>query len=374
MRAVAILAATGAPALLDVEPPELRGPTDVELAILDAGICGTDREIAAGTHGAAPPGVAHLVLGHEALGEVVRTGADVTGFAPGQLAVPSVRRPCPHAGCLPCRTGRQDFCATGAFTERGIKLRHGFMTERVVVDAQYLTPVPARLREVGVLLEPLTIAEKALRQVERLQQRLPWYCDAPAAPPHGCHRALVLGAGPVGLLGAMAIASRGFATHVYSHAAPDDRAPIVAALGATFLPAEATPAAELGARHGPFDLIYEATGAARTAFEALAALAPNGIYVFTGVPGRRGASGFGADELMRRLVLQNQVVLGTVNAGAGAFAAAVADLDAFVARWPDAVRRLIAGRWPLAAGPELLRRRPPGVKHLLVPEPARVTG
>ncbi len=128
-----------------------------------------------------------------------------------------VRRPCDHPGCVACRAGRQDFCYTGDFTERGIKGRHGFMTEFVVDDEKYMNHVPPDLRNVAVLVEPLTIAEKAIEQLWQVQSRLPWACATqPGEPPNYCHKALVLGAGPVGLLGAMALVVRGFQTFVYS--------------------------------------------------------------------------------------------------------------------------------------------------------------
>ena len=94
----------------------------------------------------------------------------------------TVRRPCPHPHCVACREGRQDFCYTGDFTERGIKQNHGYMTEFVVEEERYLNPVPRDLRDVAVLVEPLTIAEKSLEQLWMVQRRLPW--DRPH--PRGC--------------------------------------------------------------------------------------------------------------------------------------------------------------------------------------------
>src|SRR5262249_35488972 len=185
-------------------------------------------------YGTPPDGESRLVIGHESLGEVVEVGAGVTHVEPGDLVVPMVRRPCPHAHCAACRAGRQDFCFTGDFAERGINGLHGFMTELVVDDAQYMHVVPAALRDVAVLVEPLTIAEKALLQVDDIQERLPWACaPTPGAPRPTPHRAVVLGAGPVGLLGAMALAARGFDTSIYSRErAPNPKARLAEAIGA----------------------------------------------------------------------------------------------------------------------------------------------
>src|SRR5262249_35095397 len=158
--------------------------------------------------------------GHESLGEVIEVGPGVSRLRPGDLVVTMVRRPCRQEACVACRDDRQDFCFTGQFRERGIKEEHGFMTEIVVDDERYMNAVPRELREVGVLVEPLTIAEKALAQVWQVQQRLPWACSfTPGEPKAHCHLAVVIGAGPVGLLGAMALVNAGFDTTVYSRGA-----------------------------------------------------------------------------------------------------------------------------------------------------------
>jgi threonine dehydrogenase-like Zn-dependent dehydrogenase len=217
--------------IVDLPEPRITDPRHVKIRILDVGVCGTDREICAFDYGTPPPGSEELVIGHESLGEVVEVGPQASRVRLGDLVVPMVRRPCPHDRCVPCRAGRQDFCMTGDFRERGIKEAHGFMTELVVDEDRYLNPVPRELRDVAVLVEPLTIAEKALAQIRTVQQRLPWGCpDHPREPAGHCHRALVLGAGPVGLLGAMALAAQGFRTAVYSREPePNPKADLVKA-------------------------------------------------------------------------------------------------------------------------------------------------
>ena len=190
------------------------------------------------------------------------------------------------------------------------------MTELVVEDARYVNPVPASLRDVGVLVEPLTIAEKAVTQMWQVQQRLPWACPVePGKPAAYCHKALVLGAGPVGLLGAMKLVLEGFETFVYSRSPEgDNRASIVSAIGATFLAAEQMNLDQMAERIGNIDLVYEAVGASQLAFDVLKYLGTNGVFIFTGVPGRKGPSPVDTDRLMRDYVLKNQVAFGTVNA------------------------------------------------------------
>ena len=239
MKAVAILPNERRVTLVDHPDPVLESPTQVRLRSLETGLCGTDREICSFHYGTAPPGSDRLVIGHELLAEVTETGSEVSTLRPGDLVVPTVRRPCPHDHCIACRTGRQDFCYTGDFVERGIKEAHGYMGEFVVEEERHLVPVPRDLRDTAVLVEPLTIAEKALIQLRDVQHRLPWTCPVASRElgiEHRCHRALVLGAGPVGLLGAMALRAAGFQTWVYSRErAPSPKSEIVKAIGAEYV-------------------------------------------------------------------------------------------------------------------------------------------
>ena len=293
MRAVAVFPQEKRVALIDHPAPLAPRDSDVELRMLDIGVCGTDREIARFEYGTPPAGESHLVIGHESLGEVVRTGAAVATLQPGDLVVTTVRRPCGLARCPACRIGRQDFCTTLAYKERGIQGLHGFMTERVVDHVQYMHAVPRALRDVAVLVEPLTIAEKALREVIDVQARLPWLRhrakleDKPPAQ----RSALVLGAGPVGMLGTLALLVRGYRTCVYSRGTEDsDKARWVQSVGAQYASSATSSPRDLMKSIGDIDFVYEAAGAAPVAFRSLEALGPNGVFVFTGVPGRRGRS------------------------------------------------------------------------------------
>jgi threonine dehydrogenase-like Zn-dependent dehydrogenase len=366
MKAVTVSPATRRLSL-DARPmPRIVHPSDVLLRVLEVGVCGTDREICHFDYGTPPSGESALVLGHEAVAEVVAVGESVRRVRKGDLVVPMVRRPCPHAHCVPCRSGRQDFCVTGEFTERGIHGAHGFMTEYLVEDESYLRPVPASLRDVAVLVEPLTIAEKALIQLHHLQMRLPWACQIGGNDGRMyCHSALILGAGPVGLLGAMAFQAAGYRTLVYSRESKtSEKAAIVKAIGAEYLSAEDTTVARLPQSAGTVDVIYEAVGASSLAFQAIHALGANGVFIFTGVPGRKGPIEVDTDRLMRDLVLRNQVMLGTVNADKDAFDAAVRDLGVFVDRWPDAVKQLVT-KYEVERFEGLLVGEQRGIKNVL---------
>ena len=368
MKAVAVFPASREVKLIDVAEPAITHPGQVKLRMLDVGICGTDKDICTFVYGSPPPGEPYLVIGHEALGEVVEAGRDVHGLVAGDLVVPMVRRPCPHARCRPCRAGQQDFCETGDFLEHGIKGAHGYLAEYVIDDARYMNVVPRDLREVAVLVEPLTIAEKAVAQLYGLMQRRPPWID-PAASEGTIgkgHNALVLGAGPVGLLGAMALVSAGFKTWVYSRGRPPNpRVDVAQRIGATYLPSEDVAVQELGAHIGAIDLVYEAVGHSLLAFEVLHELGPNGIYVLTGVPGKRTLIQADPAALFREMVLKNQVVLGTVNAGPQAFSAAIPDLQLFHSRWPDAVTALMDKRTPIDRAVERISDRPVGIKSII---------
>jgi len=383
MKAVAVFPEAKEIKIVEYEEPRLSSPTEVKLRVLDVGICGTDKEICAFEYGTPPAGSPYLLLGHESLSEVVETGEGVEHLKRGDLVVASVRRPCPHETCAACRMGRQDFCFTGDFTERGIKGRHGYLTEFVVDDERYMNVVPARLREVGVLVEPLTIAEKALAEVWHMQKRLPWWFAPPdspppaateaAPPPEGAggrewlyQRAVVLGAGPVGLLGAMALVVAGFDTYVYSReAATSERARLVESFGGKYVSAETHAVEALAEEVGGIDLVYEAVGASALAFEVLQYLDTNGVFVFTGVPGRKSPVAVDTDMLMRNLVLRNQVAFGTVNAGRDAFEAAIRDLGIFHERWPQVTRSLVTSRVPIEAHRDLLLGKAGGIKNVI---------
>jgi threonine dehydrogenase-like Zn-dependent dehydrogenase len=206
MKAIALVPGTTTLRLMDRSVPSMAAPDDVMLRVLCVGICGTDREEAAGGRAASPAGQHELVIGHEMVGRVVEVGPSVTRVQPGDYAVFTVRRGCKK--CLPCAMNRPDMCRTGDYRERGIWGLDGYQAEYVVDQEQYVVQVPPRLKSLGVLSEPLSVAEKGIDEAVRLQSaRLP---DAPATPDwlHG-RRCLVAGLGPIGLLAAVALRLRG---------------------------------------------------------------------------------------------------------------------------------------------------------------------
>jgi threonine dehydrogenase-like Zn-dependent dehydrogenase len=359
MKAVAVYPGKREVKVIDIAEPGKPGPGQVKLRMLEVGVCGTDKEICAWCYGSPPEGSDHFVLGHESLGEVMEIGPGVEDLRTGDLVVSTVRLPCPDAGCVPCRAGQYDFCSTGHYREHGIMYLDGFMTEQLVEERHNLHPVARELRDVGVLVEPLTIAEKALLEVASIQQRLPW------GGPRG-HRAVVLGAGPVGLLGAMLLVNAGYDTYIYSRSPkPNAKAAVGESIGAKYISSEQTPVAQMAEEVGNIDLVYEAVGASQFAFEVLKHLGSNGIFVFTGVPRGEKPMEIDTERIMYNLVLKNQVLLGTVNAGPLAFDNAVRDLGVFNTRWPQALRAMITGHYPLEAFHDPVMGKAGGIKNVI---------
>ena len=228
----------------------------------------------------------------------------------------------------------------------------------VVEEERYLNPVPPDLRDVAVLVEPLTIAEKSLEQLWTVQERLPWRDRV--------HRAVVLGAGPVGILGAMALKVEGFEVSVYSRSPNhEEKNRLLGSIDIPYIAAETHSTEDMAKMAGPFDVVYEATGASGVAFDVLKHLGPNAVFIFTGVPGRKAPIPLDTDEIMRNMVLNNQLVLGSVNAPPQAFEAAIRHLGVFAGRWPDTLRSVITGRFPLERAFDALKPQPGGVKNVV---------
>ena len=354
MKAIAVVPGTTSVSLADRNGPVIGAPDEVKLKVLQVGICGTDREEAAGGRALAPPGQQDLVIGHEMFGRVVETGKAVTRVQPGDFAVFTVRRGC--GKCLPCAMNRSDMCRTGEYKERGIWGADGYQTEFVVDKEQYVVRIPRELERVGVLTEPLSVAEKAIDEAVRLQfARLP---DALATPDwlQGRH-CLVAGLGPIGLLAALALRLRGakvFGLDIVDAASV--RAQWLTAIGGQYVDAREVPADRVNKVLGPMELIIEATGIAALEFNLLDALAVDGVYVLTGIPGGHRPIEIAGPELISRLVLGNQVMVGSVNASRDHYQMAVDDLMAAHLRWGDHLERLITNRYPYTEFQEALGR------------------
>ncbi len=326
-------------------PEPSAGPGELKVRLLECGICGTDRDIVAGKYGTPPPGRTDLILGHENLGRVVEVGAQVPDFRVGDLVVATVRRGC--GICRYCRANRSDFCETGLFTERGIKARDGYLTEFYVEQPEYVVHVPRAHRLSAVLLEPLSVVEKAVAEGRRVLGRLgpaPPGTDAgPSAP-----TALVTGTGAVGMLAALVLAAEGFSvTAIDRH---DDRTPAARLLAQVGV-AHVDVSAGLSALKGrTFDLIVEASGSPSLDVALIGLLPPNGALVLTGIPPEGPVPGSGLDGgVFRSVVLGNRAIVGSVNANRRHFESGLRHLTAFRTRWGTLAEQLVSRRLPLGS-------------------------
>ena len=315
-------------------------PDEMLVETLEVGIDGTDLEIARGEYGAAPKGEKYLTLGHEALGRVLEA-PDGSAIRRGDLVTPTVRRGCDL--CLPCKSGQSDFCFTGLYRERGINGIHGFNSERWTDTEEYLVPVESGLREVAVITEPLSVIVKALHQMLKIQERLPWKETADLSE----KKALVAGSGSLGLMATFLLRLKHAEVLTMDRQADDaEKSRLIERLGANHLNAREVDPLTLARDFDGFDIIVEATGAPQVPFDLLPALGDNGIMVLLGVPGKKMSVEVDATAIVREMVLANQVVFGTVNSNASHFRRALDYLREILDRYPREIRQFVSHRHP----------------------------
>jgi threonine dehydrogenase-like Zn-dependent dehydrogenase len=337
MRALAVVPGQpGSLRLVDLPTPALADIDDgrgVGVRVLQVGLCGTDREISEGLYGAPPPRSDVLVLGHENFGLVDEVGPGVRGYRAGDYVVATVRRPGHSIYDL---IGLPDLTTDDVYHERGINLLHGFLAERYVEHERFLVKVPAGLRHVAVLLEPMSVVEKGIIHAFDLQRRLPiWQPD----------RVAVLGTGPVGLLAALVLRLRDLdVTALALQRRPYLNGELIEALGGRYYSAQDVPLREASRRHGPFDLIFEATGYSPLVFEGMEILGKNGVLVLSGISGGGREVAVRADAINLGFVLGNKVMVGTVNAAREHFESGIRDLAAAEVFYPGWLSRLITHR------------------------------
>ncbi len=334
----------GSARLEEVPDPDPRDGAVLVEAIA-VGVCGTDVEIVEGKYGWAPEGKRRLVLGHESLGRVLDPGP-ARGLAKGDLVVGIVRRPDP-VPCPNCAVGEWDMCRNGQYTERGIKQIDGYMSDRWRIEPEYAVKVDRSLGLLGVLLEPTTVVTKALEQIVAVSDRGFWEPRI----------ALVTGAGPIGLLAAMLLRQRGLEVHVLDRVASGPKPDIVRALGATYHEGAIS---RLGFEP---DVVVECTGVAQLITGAIQVVGPGGVVCLTGV-GAGGRTGHGpsAAELATDAVLNNKVVVGSVNANRRHWYRAG---QALARADPSWLSRLVSRRESPEDFPRALAREPNDVKVVI---------
>lgn len=335
MKAIAVFPGKADSAhVTDVPRPRLDQIPDgrgVLVRVLRVGLDGTDKEINAGEYGTAPAGDDILITGHESLGVVEETGPAVTEFRPGDHVVARVRR---AGNSLYDIIDTPDMTTDDAYYEHGISRVHGFLTEYYVEEPRYLIRIPSGLRDVAVLLEPTSVAEKGVLQAYEIQRRLKvWHP----------RRAAVLGAGTIGLLATMILRNRGLDVTTFGLDEPPYlNSELVEALGASYVSTKRTSLGRAAAEGGAFDLVFEATGYSPIVFDAMCSLlAKNGVLILSSVTGGMRRSDVPSDAINLDFVLGNKVMFGTVNANREHFEEGVRDLAVAEERYPGWLSRLL---------------------------------
>src|SRR5260221_1210363 len=336
----AITVYPGKPHSMHLEDVPMPKVTDIPnghgvlVKVLRVGVDGTDKEINAAEYGMAPEGEQFLITGHENFGQVTEVGPNVPDtITPGTYVVATVRRP---GQSIYDQIGLQDMTTDTVYYERGISLRHGYLTEYYVEDAAYIVTLPATLLEVGVVLEPLAVAEKGLNQAYEIQRRLKVWQP---------RRAAVVGAGTIGLLASLAMRLRGLEVICYSRRVPPYRnSELLGELGARYICSQQTTLTEASKQFGPFDLIFEASGFSPLAFQAAEALGKNGVLVLSSVTGGEKKVEVNTDRINQGFVLGNKGMVGTVNASRADFISGVNDLIKAEAFYPGWLNKLLTTR------------------------------
>jgi threonine dehydrogenase-like Zn-dependent dehydrogenase len=309
---------------------EIAGGRGVVVKVLRVGVDGTDKEINAAEYGAAPEGYDFLVLGHENFGRVEAVGTNVTEVKPGDYVVATVRRP---GSSIYDLIGTNDMTTDDVYFERGINMRHGYLTEYYVEDAEFIIKVPHGLKDVGVLLEPMTVVEKGIHQAYEIQRRLKVWRP---------RRAAVMGAGTIGLLATLALRLRGLEVITFGLTEkPYLNSDLIEALGASYESTRNLPIVEAARDFGPFDIIFEATGFSPVVFDSMQALGKNGVLVLSSVTGGDRKIEVPADRINLEFVLGNKVMVGTVNANREYFEMGVRDMAQAEAEYTGWLDRLM---------------------------------
>lgn len=303
------------------------------------GVCGTDEEITQG-YGWLPEGADKLVLFHESLGRVAEAPSG-SGFSAGDYVVGVVRRPDPEP-CGACARGQWDFCLNGEYTERGIKQRHGYGSTTWTVETDFAIKLDRSVGDLGVLTEPTSVVAKAWEQAELIGKRAYW----------NPKNVLVTGAGPIGLLAAMLGVQRGLDVHVMDQVTTGLKPDLVRELGATYH----TDLDSLGFEP---DVVIEATGVGDVVFRVLRNTARNAVTVLTGISAGKHSLPIPATQINNELVLENDAVVGSVNAALHHYQQAAEGLAKADQDW---LRRLITRRVPLSSWTDALSKQSDDVK------------
>src|SRR5687768_4434118 len=319
--------------LEDIPRPKLadiQGGKSVLVRVLKVGVDATDREINEALYGNAPPGDKHLVIGHESFGIVEEVGENVKRVKVGDYVTATVRRP---GGSIYDLIGTNDMTSEETYYERGINLRHGYLTEYFVDEEEYIVRIPQGLKHLHVLMEPMSCAAKAVQQAYEVQRRMKVWRP---------QRAFVLGVGQIGLLTTLILKQLGLEVYSVARSLPGTlSSEIVAGMESTYVSTTETPMEELVRKVGKADLIVDATGSSAAAFNAMKYLGHNGVLVWTSITGGANVTEMPSDKINIEWVLGNKLLLGSVNANKEHFERGIRDLALGEVMYPGIVQRIL---------------------------------
>jgi glucose 1-dehydrogenase len=309
---------------------DIRDGKGILVKVLKVGVDATDREINEAKYGNAPPGFDFLVLGHESFGIVEAVGPNVRGIKPGDYVTATVRRP---GGSIYDQIGTYDMTSEETYYERGINLRHGYLTERFVDHEEYIVKVPKGLKHLHVLMEPMSCAAKAVAQAYEAQRRLRvWRPE----------RAFVMGVGQIGLLTTLLLKLRGLEVYSLARSLPGTlSSEIVKGLEANYVSTTETSLEALTKKVGKADIIVDATGSSSIAFNAMQYLNLNGALVWTSVTGGSAKTEVPSDKINIEWVLGNKLLLGSVNANREYFESGIKDFALGEVMYPGVIQKIL---------------------------------
>ncbi len=334
MKAVAVTPGTkNSVHLQEIAPPKLHDiPNErgVLVKTLKVGVDATDREINDALYGNAPPGDNYLVIGHESFGIVEAVGKNVRNVRVGDYVCATVRRP---GGSIYDLIGTNDMTSEETYYERGINLRHGFLTEQFVDDEEYIVRVPQALKNLHVLMEPMSCAAKAVYQAYEAQRRLKVWRPRVA---------YVLGAGQIGLLTTLVLRLRGIQVYTFARGkAPCLKSEIVSGYEANYVSTSEISMHDMVKQTGKPDLVVDATGNSKLAFEAMSVIGHNGVVVWTSITGGDRKIEVPSDNINIQWVLGNKLLVGSVNANRDHFEMGIRDLALGEMMFPGVTERIL---------------------------------
>jgi threonine dehydrogenase-like Zn-dependent dehydrogenase len=353
-----------------IPKPEIKKQSEVLVKIKQVGLDGTDFNMVKYDSKDIADNRNEIVLGHELLGIVEKTGRKAKSVKQGDFVTMTIRRGCNI--CPPCLHEQSDMCMTGLFTERGIHKLDGFLTSYVVDNEKYILKMPKGLEKYGTFVEPLSIAEKGIEQIRLIQSRMPWACKHPnhsfdSKNWGGCKTAFVIGAGPLGILATCLLRLADVNTYVLERKEEEHiKIKTIRKLGAKYIDIRKISIPEAFKIAGDVHIIFEASGASEFAINMIPHMSRSSIYIMTGIPKGELKATFDAHAILRQIVRYNQVIVGTVNSNKNHFGMAIKDIPRINRKFDNILDNLVTHRFKLNQYQEYFNLQDPNQLKIVV--------